>query len=152
MEIILKQDVSNLGYAGDILKVKNGYGLNYLIPKGLAIVATESNRKMIEENRKQASHKFAKIKTEAEEKAIQLKSTHIQLPVKVGTSGKIFGSITSQQVSKVLKEFGFDIDRKNITFTDEIKEPGNYNIIVKLHKEVTAELTIEVIKQEDAEE
>lgn len=152
MEIILKQDISSLGYAGDIVKVKNGYGLNFLIPKGMAVIATPSNRKIIEENNRQAAHKFEKIKAEAEQKVIQLKSTYIQLPVKVGTTGKIFGSITSLQVSRALKELGFDVDRKDITFTDEIKEIGKYNIIVKLHKEISAELTINVVREEETEE
>lgn len=152
MEIILKQDISNLGYAGDIVKVKNGYALNYLIPKGLAVIATSSNRKIIEENHRQAAHKFEKIKAEAEQKALQLKNTHIELPVKVGTSGKIFGSITNLQVSRALKELGFEIDRKDITFTDEIKEVGNYKIIVKLHKEVSVELSVHVVREEETTE
>lgn len=152
MQVILKQDISTLGYAGDLVKVKNGYALNYLIPKGLAVIATESNRKIVEENKRQASHKLEKIRAEAEQKSADLKKTIIRLPVKVGTSGKIFGSITNLQVSRALKELGFNIDRKDITFTDEIKELGQYGIIVKLHKEVTVELTIDVVRQEDKEE
>ncbi len=148
MEIILKQDVSNLGEVGDIVSVKSGYARNYLIPKCLAVIATESNRKVIEENRRQASYRQEKFKIDAEAKALELKKMSIKLPVKVGTTGKLFGSITNLQVSRLLKERGFDIDRKDITFTEEINEIGNYTIIVKLHKEIEVKVRLEIVRDE----
>lgn len=151
MEVVLKQDAANLGYVGDLVKVKAGYALNYLIPKGIAVVATESNKKVIQENQKQAAHKLAKIKAEAEARVEALKKIDLKLPVKVGTSGKIFGSITNLQISRQLKEQGFDIDRKDITVLEEMNKLGKYLIRVKLQKEISAEITLNVVRDEDIE-
>ena len=151
MEVVLKQDASNLGYAGDLVKVKAGYALNYLIPKGIAVLATESNKKVIHENQKQAAHKLAKIKAEAEARVNALKQIDLKLPVKVGTSGKIFGSITNLQISRQLKEQGFEIDRKDITVLEEMNKLGKYLIRVKLQKDISAEITLNVVREEDVE-
>lgn len=151
MEIILKQDVLNLGVNGEIVKVKSGYARNYLIPKGLGILATESNRKVIEENNRQATYQENKLTTDAEAMASELKNISIKLLVKVGTTGKLFGSITNLQVSRSLKELGYNIDRKDITFTDEIKEIGDYTIIVKIYKNIEAEVKLEIIKDKKTE-
>lgn len=151
MEIILKQDVLNLGVNGEIVKVKPGYARNYLIPKGLGILATVSNRKVIEENNRQATYQENKLTTDAEAMASELKNISIKLLVKVGTTGKLFGSITNLQVSRSLKELGYNIDRKDITFTDEIKEIGDYTIIVKIYKNIEAEVKLEIIKDKKTE-
>src|ERR1051325_12053914 len=106
MEIILKQDVPKLGYKGDILKVKPGYARNYLLPGGYAVIATPSNRKMEAENQKQAGRKLSQVKTDAEALATELMNLNIEMPARVGTSGKIFGSITTLQIAQKLKEKG----------------------------------------------
>jgi large subunit ribosomal protein L9 len=149
MEIILKQDVPNLGDTGEIVSVKPGYARNFLIPKGYAIIATESNRKVVAENLKQAKHKLERVKNEALEKAARLEKESIKIPVKVGTTGKLFGSITTLQVSRALKDLGYEIDRKVISFPDEIKEIGNYRIVVKLHREVSVDIPLDVTPDEE---
>ena len=151
MEIILKKDVPNLGDIGDIVKVKSGYARNFLIPQGLAVLATESNRKVIEENRRQANYKEEKLINEAESTAAELKNTTIKLPVKVGTTGKLFGSITTLQVSRSLKELGYNIDRKDITFPEEVKEIGQYSINVKVFKGVEVEVKLDIVRDEKEE-
>jgi len=151
MEIILKQDIEKLGKAGDIVKVKAGYGRNYLIPQKLAMAATPSNKKVFDENRKQATFKLAKQMDEIKAIAEKLSKTQVILPIKVGTTGKLFGSITNLQISRALKDMGFDIDRKDITILDEIKEIGKYKISIKLHKEVITEMTLYVNREEETE-
>ncbi|MBT3303578.1 MAG: 50S ribosomal protein L9 [Bacteroidetes bacterium] len=144
MEIILKQDIENLGYAGDIIKVKSGYARNFLIPKKMAILATESNKKVVAENQRQASHKIAKLIEDAQAVAAKLAKATVKIPVKVGTSGKLFGSITNLQISRSLKDMGYDIDRKDILILEDITEVGKYKIKVKLHKEVQVEMNLAV--------
>lgn len=150
MEVILNQDIVNLGYKNDIVRVKPGYARNFLLPKGLAKMATASNRKMLEENLKQAAHKLAKIKQEAEETARKLENIKLTLKAKSGTSGKIFGSITTQQVAQKLKGKGFEIDRKRIHLLEEIKYLGDYQAEIELHKEVKATLPIQVLPEEES--
>ncbi len=145
MEIILKEDIAGLGYKNDIVDVKPGYGRNYLIPRGLAIAATESNKKIIAENVRQAAHKAEKIKREAQELADRIGDLVIQIVTKAGESGKIFGSVTTTQLSEALKEKGFDIDRKKIIFKSEIKMLGQYTAVLDLHKEVKKEVAVEVV-------
>ena len=144
MEIILKQDIENLGYAGDIIKVKSGYARNFLIPKKMAILATESNKKVVAENQRQASHKIAKLIEDAQAVAAKLAKATVKIPVKVGASGKLFGSITNLQISRSLKDMGYDIDRKDILILEDITEVGKYKIKVKLHKEVQVEMNLAV--------
>jgi large subunit ribosomal protein L9 len=150
MEIILNQDIEKLGYKHDIVNVKPGYARNYLIPKGLASFATEGNKKMLRENLRQQSHKLAKIKAQAEDKAKQLEQITLTMKAKTGTSGKIFGSVTTKHVSDALKQRGFDIERKRITLNDDIKLLGSYSAVVDLHKEVKATLQLEVVAEEEA--
>ena len=148
MEVILKQDMPNLGNANDIVKVKNGYGRNYLIPKGFAVMATTSSKKMHSENLKQRAHKEEKIKNEALENAKKLEKVSLTIGAKTSSTGKIFGSVNTIQIAEALKEKGFDIDRKNITIAEEqIKEVGAHKVTVKLHKEVKVEVAIEIVAE-----
>jgi large subunit ribosomal protein L9 len=147
MEIILKEDVKGLGYKNDIVKVRDGYGRNFLIPKKMAILATDSNKKVVSENIKQAAHKAEKIKTEAVELAAKLDGLVLSISTKVGDSGKIFGAITSLQVSDALKAKGFAVDRKKITFKEDIKEVGEYKAHIDLHKEVKQSVTVSVVAE-----
>ena len=149
MEVILKQDIPNLGYKDDIVKVKNGYGRNYLIPQGMAILATETSRKVLAENKRQKAFKEEKIKSEAETRAKALDKVQLKIGAKAGTSGKIFGSVNALQISQALKEqYNYDIDRKMIHVDGEsIKELGNYKATVRLHKEVSVEIEFEVVPE-----
>jgi large subunit ribosomal protein L9 len=148
MEIILKQDIPNLGYKDEIVVVKDGYARNYLIPKGLAIGATPSIKKAHTEILRQKAHKEEKIKNEALELAEKLKELKLTIGAKTSSKGKIFGSVNTIQIAEALKEKGYTIDRKNITFKEElIKEVGNYTALVKLHKEVEAEIPFEIIAE-----
>lgn len=145
MEIILLQDVPKLGHKDDLIKVKNGYGLNYLIPKGMAIAASGSAKKIHSENLKQRAHKEEKIKLEAQDAAGKLSGVRLVIGAKTSTTGKIFGSVNTIQIAEALKEKGFDIDRKNITLPeDQIKEIGSYRATIKLHREVKVEIEFEI--------
>lgn len=146
MEIILKKDVDRLGYKNDLVKVKNGYARNYLIPKGMAILATVSAKKVLAENVKQRAHKEAKIIAEVEELALQLAKLELKVGAKAGEKGKIFGSVNNIQLAEALKEAGFEIDRKKIVLqSDTIKNLGTYEATINLHKEVKAVLNFEVV-------
>ena len=149
MEVILKQDIPDLGYKDDVITVKNGYGRNYLIPKGLAILATATNKKVVAENKKQKAYKEDKIRNEAAKVAKSLESITLKIGAKAGTSGKIFGSVNAIQIAQALKDqFNFDIDRKHIEVDGEsIKELGNYKAKIKLHKEVAVEIEFEVFAE-----
>ena len=150
MEIILKQDVPNLGHKDDVVIVKNGYAVNYLIPQGMAIMATSSAKKVHAENMRQRAHKEAKIREEATALAAKLEGVQVTLATKVSSTGKIFGSVNNIQVADALAEKGFTIDRKNITITSEasIKEVGIYDAVVKCHKEIKANIKIEIVGEE----
>ena len=146
MEIILKQDVNKLGQKDDIVNVKDGYGRNFLIPRGFAIAATPSAKKMHTENLRQRAHKEEKIKIAAQEIAQKMEGVKLIVGAKTSTSGKIFGSVNTIQIAESLKEKGFDIDRKSITLPeDQIKEVGNYKAVVKLHREVKIEIDFEIV-------
>jgi large subunit ribosomal protein L9 len=149
MEVILKQDVPNLGYANELVKVKPGYGRNYLIPKGLAILATPSNKKILSENEKQQTHKAQKIHAEAEDLAKQLENLVVKIGAKAAESGKIFGSVNAIQIAQALKDqHDFEIDRKRIHLDqDHVKELGTYKAKINLHKEVGVEITFEVFAE-----
>jgi large subunit ribosomal protein L9 len=149
MEVILKQDVPNVGYKDDIVTVKNGYGRNYLIPQGLAILATGTNKKVVAENKKQKAYKENKVINEAKTIAKTLETLTLKIGAKAGTSGKIFGSVNAIQIANALKEqFNFDFDRKQIEVDgDSIKELGNYKAKVKLHKEISVEIDFEVFAE-----
>lgn len=148
MEIILLQDVKNLGQKDDLVVVKNGYGRNYLVPQGYAIDATPSAKKMHAENLKQRAHKEEKIKAEALALAEKMEGLKLTIGAKTSTSGKIFGSVNTIQLAEALKEKGFDIDRKVISLPDEqVKEVGNFTAVIKLHRDVKVEIEFEVIAE-----
>ena len=147
MEIILKEDVQNLGYKDDIVKVKDGYGRNYLIPTGKAVIASESAKKVLAENQKQRAHKLAKIKADAEALAKKLEGLTLTIGTKTSSSGVIFGSVNSIQVDEALEKEGFAIDRKIIVIKDNIKEIGNYTAVIRLHKEVSPVVKLVVVSE-----
>lgn len=148
MEIILKQDMPGLGHKDDIVTVKDGYGRNYLIPNGIAILANPNSRKIHSENLKQRAHKETKIREEAESMAAKLSEIKITLGAKTSTSGKIFGSVNTIQLAEALQAQGYDIDRKDISLPgDIIKEVGKYTATVKLHRDVKAEIEFEIIAE-----
>lgn len=147
MEVILKDDIKGLGYKNDTVDVKPGYGRNYLIPQGFAIIGNVSNKKMIAENIRQAAHKAEKIKQDAQDLANSIGGLVIEIKTKAGESGKIFGAITALQVSDALSAKGFEIDRKKISFSENIKNIGEYQVTLDLHKAVKHEMTISVITE-----
>lgn len=147
MDIILKEDVKGLGYKNDTVSVKAGYGRNFLIPQGMAIIASTSNRKMIQENIRQASHKAEKIRGDAQAIADKLGDLTLDIKTKAGESGKIFGAVTALQVADALKEKGFDIDRKKISFSGAIKELGEHKVTIDLHKDVHHEIALNVVAE-----
>ncbi len=147
MEIILKEDIKGLGYKNDTVTVKPGYGRNYLIPQGFAILANTSNRKMIDENIRQAAHKAEKIKKDAESIADKMKDLVIDIATKAGESGKIFGAITALQVADALRAKGIEVDRKKVSFANAIKEVGEHKATILLHKEVQPEITLNVVAE-----
>jgi large subunit ribosomal protein L9 len=147
MEIILIQDVPNLGFKDDILTVKDGYGANYLIPKGLAILALPSEKKKLAETMKQRAYKEEKVKKDAEKLAEKLRDIEVKIGAKVGTSGKIFGSVNALQIAEAIKEqFDIEVDRKRIVVDgDAVKELGVYTAKINLHKEVRFDIKFEVV-------
>ena len=147
MEIILKEDVINLGYKGDILKVKDGYGRNFLIPTKKAILATESAKKMLTEDLKQRAHKLERLKNDAIELADKLKDIVLTVGAKTSTTGKIFGAVGPIQIADAFEKAGFTVDRKVIVLKDAVKEIGSYKATLKLHKEVTLEVAFEVVAE-----
>lgn len=152
MEIILKQDVENLGHRDEIVNVKPGYGRNYLIPQGYAILATETAKKIHAENMKQRAHKEAKLREEAEALAAKMEGLELTIATKTSSTGKIFGSINTIMLAEALATKGFEIDRKNILMKDKaIKEVGKYNASVRLYKNIKANFTFNVITEETAE-
>ena len=136
MELILKEDLKGLGFKNDIVTVKQGYGRNFLIPQGIAVMADKSNRKVVAENVRQAAHKADKIKNDAQAIADQIGDMTLEIPARVGESGKIFGAVTTLQLSEALKAKGIDVDRKKISFDSEVKNAGEYTASIVLHKEV----------------
>lgn len=146
MQVILKQDIDNLGYADDLVEVKNGYGRNYLIPKGLAILATESAKKMHEETVRQRSKKIEKERSNAQKMADKIKGMTVKVGAKVGESGKIFGSVNSIQLAEEIAKLGVSVDRKNIKIKEEpIKSVGTYEADVTFHRDVTETIKFEVV-------
>ena len=148
MEVILKQDLKGLGYKNDIVKVKNGYGRNFLIPQRIAVLATESNKKMQAEEIKQSSFKEQKLRNEATAMAAKFADVTVKVGAKAGESGKIFGSVTNIQLAEALKKAGYDVERKNIEMNEEsIKALGTYSAKVRLFKEISATINFEVIAE-----
>lgn len=147
MEIILKEDIAGLGYKNDTVTVKPGYGRNYLIPQGYAVLANASNRKIVNENIRQAAHKAEKLQKDAEEIAAAIGDMVITIPAVVGESGRIFGRVTNTQISDALSAKGIEIDRKKITI-EEVKSIGTYTAVIDLHKEVKHSVAFNVVAAE----
>ena len=146
MEIILKEDIIGLGYKNDIVNVKKGYGRNYLIPTGKAVIASESAKKVLAEDMRQQAHKLAALKAEAEKKAAALENVALEITAKVSASGVTYGSVTAATVAEELAKKGFDIDRKIVTMRD-IKKVGDYEAVVHFHKEVEVKVPVKVIAE-----
>ncbi|WP_186756359.1 50S ribosomal protein L9 [Echinicola salinicaeni] len=147
MDVILKTDIKGLGYKNDLVTVKPGYGRNYLIPQGFAVLATASNKRILEENIKQAAHKAEKIKTEAEELAAKIEGISLEIKAKIGDSGKIFGKVTTLQISDALAAKDIDVDRKKISISSPVTGAGEYQAEVDLHREVKTEVKFVVVAE-----
>lgn len=148
MELILLQDVDNVGEKHEIVSVKNGFGRNYLIPQKLAIIANPGNKARLEELRKQEARREAKMLGHYQEIAARLKDATLKVGAKAGTTGKIFGSVTNVQIAQALKEqFDVDIDRKKISMPDEVKVLGSYTVTLNIHPDVHVELNFEVVQE-----
>ena len=146
MEIILKEDIQSLGYKNDIITVKAGYGRNYLIPTGKAVIASPAAKKVLAEELRQRAHKLAKVKEEAEELVAKLATVSLTIATKVSATGTIYGSVSNVQIADELEKLGYKLDRKLIVVKD-VKEIGSYKAIIKLHKEVSVEIPFEVIAE-----
>ena len=144
MKVILKEDIKNVGYKDDVVEVKDGYGSNFLIPQGKAKLASESALKMLAEDIRQRGFKMDKLKKDAEALSEKLEGSTITIATKAGSTGRIFGSITTLQIANALKEKGFEVDRRKIV-SDDIKELGTYAANVNLFKDITANISIEVV-------
>ena len=151
MKLILKEDIANLGYKDDVVEVKSGYGRNYLIPQGKAVIASPSALKQLAETLKQRAHKLAKIKADAEAKAATLEGVALTITAKTSATGVIYGSVGNMQVAEELAKLGHEVDRKIIVVKETIKEVGSYKAVVKLHKEVSVEIPFEVVAEATAE-
>ena len=147
MQIILKEDVQGLGYKDDVVEVKNGYGRNYLIPQGKAVIATPSALKVLAEDQRQRAHKLAKIKADAEALAASLEGVALTIGAKASANGTIFGSVNNIQIAEALEKLGHNIDRKIIIIKQPVKTLGSYVAIVKPHKEVSTEIPFEVVAE-----
>lgn len=147
MKLILKQDVHGLGYKDDVVEVKDGYGRNYLIPQGIAVIASPSALKVLAENQRQRAHKLAKIKADAEALAEALKEVKLTIGAKTSSTGTIFGSVNAIQIAEELAKLGHNIDRKVIVIAQPVKEVGTYTATVNLHKEVAVEVPFEVVAE-----
>ena len=147
MQVILKTDIKGLGYKNDLVEVKPGYGRNYLIPQGFALMATTSNVKQRDEIARQVAHKAEKVKQDAETLASAIGDTKLTIPAKAGETGKIFGAVTPNQIADALKAKGFDVDRKQISINGEVKTLGDYTAEIDLHKEVKKEISFEVVAE-----
>ncbi|MCL1867461.1 MAG: 50S ribosomal protein L9 [Paludibacter sp.] len=148
MEIILKEDVVNLGYKDDIVKVKDGYGRNFLIPQKKAVIASESAKKVLAENLRQRSHKIEKIKNDALELADKLKNVVLTVKAKASQTGKIFGAVAAAQLADAFEKAGYNVDKKNISLKEHVKEVGSYSATLKLHREVSIDVPFEVVAEE----
>lgn len=147
MQIILKEDVQGLGYKDDVVEVKNGYGRNFLIPQGKAVIATPSALKVLAENQRQRAHKLAKIKADAEAAAAALQGVALTIGAKTSATGTIYGSVNAIQIAEALEKLGHNIDRRQIVINEAVKEVGKYNATINLHKEVSVEVPFEVVAE-----
>ena len=151
MEVILREDIEKLGSRGDLIKVAPGFARNFLLPKRLAVAATESNKKIVEQERQAHLRKDAKLKTEAEDLGKLLANVSVTITQKAGEEGQLFGSVTSKDIAEALERQNYHIDRKKIALTDPIKQVGEYKVGVKLHKDVTVEIPVSVVAEAAAE-
>jgi len=147
MKVILKKDFENLGKAGDVVQVKNGYARNYLVPRGIALAASERNMRILEEEAKLNARREVKNRREAENKAVELEKISVTAAVPVGEEDKVFGSVTAQDIADLMKEKGFEIDKRRIVLDEPIKALGVYTVPVKLHAEVEGRIRVWVVKQ-----
>lgn len=147
MKIILKEDVTNLGYKDDVVEVKDGYGRNYLIPQGKAVIANNSNLRQLEENQRQRAHKLAKIKADAEAAAAALADVALTIGAKASATGTIFGSVNNIQIAEALEKLDHNVDRKLIVLKEPVKELGKYTAKINFHKEVSVEIPFEVVAE-----
>lgn len=147
MKVILKEDIANLGYKDDVVEVKSGYGRNYLIPQGKAVIASPSALKILAENQRQRAHKLAQIKADAEALAASLEGVALTIGAKAAANGTIFGSVNNIQIAEALEKLGHTVDRKVIVLKENVKELGKYNALLKLHKEVAVEIPFEVVAE-----
>lgn len=146
MKIILKEDVNGLGYKDDVVEVKNGYGRNYLIPTGKAVIASEAALKVLAENQRQRAHKLERIKADAEAAAAALEGVKLTIGAKTSSTGTIFGSVNSIQIVEALEKLGHNVDRKLISL-EAVKEVGSYTATIRLHRDVTVEVPFEVVAE-----
>lgn len=147
MELILRQDVTNLGHRGDVVHVSDGYGRNFLLPKKLAVPLTEGNKKAVEQQKTSALRREVHEKAEAEQLAAMIAKSPVTLARKAGESGVLFGSVTSLDVAEALRKLGFEIDRRKILLEDPLKQLGEFPVSVRLHREVTATITVQVVQE-----
>jgi large subunit ribosomal protein L9 len=148
MEVILREDVDKLGNRGEVVKVASGYARNFLLPKKLAVAATDANKKIVEQERQAHLRKEAKFKGEAEDLGKMLSGVTVTISQKAGENGQLFGSVTSKDVGEALAAKNFSIDRRKIQLDEPIKQLGEFKVPVRLHKDVTAEVTVQVVKEE----
>lgn len=151
MKVILKENIASLGYKDDVVEVKSGYGRNYLIPQGLAIIASDAALKQLAEDQRQRAHKITKILEEAQAAAAALEGVKLIIPAKVSKNGAIYGSVAAAQIAEALEKLGHNIDRKLIVLKDPIRAIGTYTFTIKFHKEVNPEVEVEVIAEETEE-
>jgi large subunit ribosomal protein L9 len=147
MQVILLEDINNLGYKDDVVAVKSGYGRNYLIPQKKAIIASESAKKVLAENLRQKAHKLEKIKTNAQTLAAKLEGVSLIIGAKTSSTGTIFGSVNNIQIADELAKKGFEVDRKSILIKESVKEVGSYKALLKLHKDISVEIPFEVVSE-----
>ncbi|MCC6863055.1 MAG: 50S ribosomal protein L9 [Bryobacterales bacterium] len=150
MEVILREDIEKLGHRGQVVKVADGYARNFLLPKRLAVQATEANKKIVEQERQAHLRREAKLKNDAEDLAKMLSGVRVTITQKAGESDQLFGSVTAKDVAEALEKQNFSIDRRKIHLEEPIKQLGQYQVPVRLHREVTAEITVEVVREEQS--
>jgi large subunit ribosomal protein L9 len=148
MEVILREDIDNLGNRGQVVKVAPGYARNFLLPRKLAVAATEANKKIVEQERQAHLRKDAKLKNEAEDLSKLISGVSVSIYQKAGENDQLFGSVTSKDISDALAQRNYTIDRRKIQLDEPIKQLGEYKVPVRLHKDVTAEVTVVVVKEE----
>jgi large subunit ribosomal protein L9 len=148
MDVILREDIDNLGSRGQVVQVANGYARNFLLPKRLAVAATEANKKIVEQERQSHLRKEAKQKTEAEDLGKMMAGVTVTIAQKAGENDQLFGSVTSKDVAEALEQKGYTIDRRKIQLDEPIKQLGEHKVVVRLHRDVTAEVTVNVVREE----